>query len=374
MNHYKCSNANLVLVLEIVLVFSLFTGILTTNANSTELYLEWETIAVGEVPKVGGYITIADFPNEFHGDQTYKVNITITVERLDSADAIEFKTLNWTVDIRVNENEIESKSIGYSVFDKNLTKGKEISAVSYWSMREDITAKFGTLNVTSVLTLQNSTDLTPTQTLCIKTHPKLTFKSDTRLAISPRTRLVEQGDNVRIQGTLFSKEGPVMTINRTDATGEIIISNETVTYFEWPKIELVYTNPKGEQINRSTNLDSSGNFTDSFKPNVVGRWFVEAKYAGSDYFSSSTSNLAIIYVNYRFPLYFFVGLVFVITILFGPWLWKKRYPKEVNITEEIEKEKTNKNESLKEKILKAFPNLKQKVQKAKPQQESDKPQ
>jgi hypothetical protein len=269
--------------------------------NATDVYLELE----GEnSTKIGGFLTVNNFPNEFHVDKTYQVNITLTVEHLDSAEAVEFSTIEWVVDTFITSNETKAKAIGYSVIHKNLTNGENISVTSHWSLNENITTKFGTLNAKANLTLRDSANQTiGTQTLKINPHPRITFKSDTILTIQPRTKKIEQGEVVLINGTLNATQGPMMRIvNLTRPDRETETINENVTYFEWPKIELIYTNPKGEKINRSTNLNSSGVFTDRFKPDMVGMWFVEAKYAGSDYFSPSTSNLGLIYVDYTFPL------------------------------------------------------------------------
>jgi hypothetical protein len=335
------------LVLYIALVSLLTLEVFPGIVNATDVYLEWE----GENSTIGGFLTINNFPNEFHIDKTYQVNITITVEHLDSAEAVEFGTIEWVVDTFISSNETEAKAIGYSVINTNVTNGEKISVASHWSLNENITTKFGTLNAKASLTLRDSANQTiGTQTLNINPHPRITFKSDTILTIQPRTKKIEQGEVVLINGTLNTTEGPMIRIaNVTYPNGEIETVNENVTYFEWPKIELSYTNPKGEKINRSTNLNSYGVFTDRFKPDMVGMWFVEAKYGGSDYFSPSTSNLGIIYVDYTFPLYFWVGAVVLIIILFGPAVINRFYQRKQNITE---KEKKGILKSIKEALSK----------------------
>jgi hypothetical protein len=347
------------LVLYFALVCMLILEVFPMTVTAADVYLEWE----GEKSTIGGFLTINNFPDEFHVDKTYQVNITITVEHLESAKAVEFGTIKWVVDTFVSSNETEAKEIGYSVIHKNLTNGEKISVASQWSLNENITTKFGTLNAKANLTLRDSANQTiGTQTLNINPHPKITFKSDTILTIQPRTKRIEQGEVVIINGTLNATQGPMISIvSRTYPTGESKTINETITYFEWSKIELIYTNPKGEKINRSTNLDISGVFTDRFKPDMVGMWFVEAKYGGSDYFSSSTSNIGIIYVNYTFPLYFWIGVVVLAIILFVPWFINKFYQGEQKIT--IEKEKKGLLKSIKD----ALSNLK------KPSEQPNKP-
>ena len=335
LNSRKVSTRKLVLYFALVSLLMLEVFPVIVNAN--DVYLEWE----GENSTIGGFLTINNFPNEFHVDKTYQVNITITVEHLESAEAVELSTIEWVVDTFISSNEMEAKALGYSVINKNLTNGEEISVVSHWSLNENITTKFGTLNAKANLTLRDSANQTigTPQTLNINPHPRITFKSDTILTIQPRTKKIEQGEVVIINGTLSATQGPMIRIvNRIYPTGENETVNETVTYFGWPKIELIYTNPKGEKINRSTNLNASGVFIDRFKPDMVGMWFVEAKYSGSDYFSPSTSNLGIIYVNYTFPLYFWVGAVVLFIILFGPGFINRFYQREQKIIEKRKRE------------------------------------
>lgn len=332
LNDVKASTRTLILCCALLSLLVL--GIIPRIANASDIYLEWE----GDDSTIGGFLTITNFPNEFQVDKTYQVNITITVEHLEDTEAVEFKTIEWLVETAPAENEQANKTLGYSVIDKNVTKGEPISMMSHWSIKDGITTKSGTLNAKSSLTLQNSTKTKTTQTLHIKPQAKITFKSDTTLTIHPRTIKIEQGQSVRINGTLASEQGPVMTIKNVKyPSGEIIFVNETVTYFEWPKIKLVYTNPKGEQINHSTNLGSFSNFTDRFKPDMLGTWFVEAKYEGSDYFLPSTSNLGIIYVDSRFPLFFWLGLIVFVIVLLGPYALRKVYKQTVKITEKKKK-------------------------------------
>jgi hypothetical protein len=334
LNSRKVSTRKLVLYFALVSLLTL--EVFPVIVNATDVYLEWE----GEKSTIGGFLTVNNFPNEFHVDKTYQVNITITVERLESAEAVEFSTIEWVVDTFISSNETEAKAIGYSVIHKNLTDGEKISVASHWSLNENITTKFGTVNAKTNLTLRDSANQTigTTQTLNINPHPKITFKSDTILTIQPRTKKIEQGEVVLINGTLNATQGPMMTIVKvTYPDGETETINENGTYFEWPKIELVYTNPKGEKINRSVNLNSFGVFTDRFKPDMVGMWFVEAKYGGSDYFSSSTSNLGVIYVDYTFPLLFWIGVIVLVIILFGPYVIKKFFQRKLIITEKKKK-------------------------------------
>ena len=306
------------------LILSLIsTGISVADAEPVALYLGWR----GDNQGVGGYLTINNYPQVLHGDQTYEVNMTLAVARLDYADAVEFKTINWLV--RINDKEVVP--IGFSVINGSLAKGEEVSLVSHWSMRANITSKSGYLEVDSSMTLINSTQEPVEQLLHISPVSKLTFMSDTTLKLDPRTLYVKQGETANISGTLTSREGATKLVN--DST--------SVYAFEHERIDLVYTNPRGETINRSTSTDLYGNFSDAFtQTDVVGTWFVEAKYGGSDYFSSSTSNLAILHVDYRFPLFFYLGLIVVLIILvrvFLPYRVIKLFRRSEKISDENNK-------------------------------------
>ena len=182
------------------------------------------------------------------------------------------------------------------------------------------------------------------------------------MTLHTRSAKIEQGQISVIKGTLSSTEGPNILLNRTSPTGELVI-NETVIDYDG-KIDIIYTNPKGEKINRSTNIDSHGNFTDGFKPDIVGTWFVEAKYDGNDYFTASKSNLAIIYVDYRFPTYLYVGLIFLIVIILGPTLLGFVSQKTVNISEQNKKEKDQENKTFWEKIFLVFWKKRKEIQKS----------
>ncbi len=130
---------------------------------------------------------------------------------------------------------------------------------------------------------------------------------------------VEQGQAIPLKGTLMSYQG--------GAT--ITINGKNISDFGNPKIDLVLTDPNGNQISKSLVTDIYGNFTYEFRPNLAGIWYATASYNGSSYFFPSTSNVISISVRCRFPWTAALASIALLSLVVVPrLLWKHKYENE----------------------------------------------
>ena len=293
------------LLISTLFAISFSYGILPAQANPDDIYLQWE----GDDPEVGGFLTIASFPAVLEVGKTYRITATFSLEKLGYADAVEFGRIEWTL-----YTPDGYYPIGYSSLDANLTKHQQDSTISHWGIKEKPPTGWGILKAIAEIRLHNSTEPgKAVQTIRIFPPIEVTLRVESVLRMNPVPFDVEQGHAIQLKGTLTSYQVGATTT----------VDNKTISDFDRPKIDLILTDPNGNQITRSIIADIYGNFAYEFRPNVTGIWYVTASYNGSSYFFPSTSNMVSIRVRYQFSWAALLAIISLLSLVVGPPLLKK---------------------------------------------------
>jgi hypothetical protein len=148
------------------------------------------------------------------------------------------------------------------------------------------------------------------------------------VAISSHIQLVDAAPPSPTSISCSVLPASVILGNSSTVSGSItpVVSDITIT--------LTYTKPDATTINRTATTGTDGSFTDTFIPDVVGSWSVNANWAGNDnYFGSSsfdesftvekaaTAGFPMIYV------YLIVIIIVVIVAVIAAYSFMKRKTK-----------------------------------------------
>ena len=229
-------------------------------ASSTEQYLTWKV----EDPLTFGYIEIENFPETIELGKTYKINGIWSLETLSEGDSVNFTHIEWIVQI-----DSETQTLGYSAINGSLSECGSVGFKSHWTLKEHFDGN-GSLWVNAAFLVDNS----PEAISDIEIIPliEIPYKVTTKIELDDSEYDYLNGENVTIKGKLTP------SINR--AINEL---NEAI-------IELNYTKPDGSKITRISKTDDQGEFNDTFKPDALGLWRVQAIWSGTKKYTPAISD------------------------------------------------------------------------------------
>jgi len=258
------------------------------DSETSTAYLTWQA----NNPSATGHVSLT-YPRVLDNDQTYKVEVTLTLESSAWGDSAEFKTIQWLLDTG-NRTQV----LGNSFVDKTVAKHTDLSVASFWSLSSQSSAKNGTLQMNAEVVLHDSNQTSETRTPSgFQVTPViqilLRIKCQISLKLSPST--VISGDPLNVSG----KVDPALA----GAT-----------------VNITYVKPTGEAVFRMANTDSTGNFVDTYSPNADGTWAVKASLIGTDGNGAATTEMTVFKVEPKFPWIVIFTAVGVLAALFGPMI------------------------------------------------------
>jgi hypothetical protein len=265
-----------IMIISILLLFSMRF----VSADSTVLYLDWEMPGdiVGE-----GHLTISGFPTVMEENQTYKTEITITLDIGENINPGKFK-------FGIREN--DELNFGYAFLNSTLQKGQSVTLISHWKI-EDIPNNLteGTLKIVNATANNNATLNTTPQDIKIK------FRIESQLNLTvPKT--------LTIWGTL-------------------LVEGNVTKNAEGAKISITYLGPNGTEIVRGTSTDIDGNFNDEFKPDLEGTWWIKASWNGTEKYAAASSTLQSFEYKPAFPFLLALAIIgFSIWVGVTSYVWK----------------------------------------------------
>lgn len=275
----KLSKSKMCGVLSLVVLIALLTStLISVNAESTILYLDWK---LEGTPIVYGHLTLSNFPNVMEENKTYKIEATLTLESGNNQD------LGYLY-FRVHFSEEDSNAdLGYSYINTTLNRADSVALISHWKIADLDDYNEGKLVVESdkgIFTLSPE-DI------------KIKFPTKNILSMNVPEE-VNRGDALPIEGSMNPSE-------------------------EGAKISLTYIKPNGTEIIRVATIDRNGTFTDNFAPDIEGTWWVKASFNGTKDYAASSTNLSSFRVQPVMPSYLIIAAIgFVVWLSTMPFIYK----------------------------------------------------
>ena len=302
MSNTKYLKLGLLVLIDLVLLSVLFLStVIVVNAESTTLYLDWN---LKNDPETGGHLTLSGFPKTMEDNQTYKIEINLTLERGPD------QTLE-SLKFSLNASAVDTITLGNCAINSTMKKSDSVTIYSHWTLRNISDKTEGTLIIES----GNGRSIVTTPT---EITIKLRQPNTLRLLNLPKT--LNRGESFVIKGKL-------------NFSGNI---DYNVT---WSKISLIYLKPNGTEIIRETSTNDIGYFTDTFVPDLEGMWRVKASWNGTEKYVASSSSVETFEVQGPIPIYLYLAIVgvsvwIVVTLIVHAFVRKKEQIYSPNEDEE----------------------------------------
>ena len=264
MSEIKFLKQSLLISLKLGIIFILLASAAKVgNADSTTLYLDWSL----DTENASGHLTITGYPQVIELGQTYKIEITLTLE---SGDSFDLESLNFKAKLTNGT----SLDLGYAdfVLDSTLNKNESLTMISHLKIEKMPDQHEGTLIIAS-----KKGDLST-----IPNEIKVRFKLNNVLnMIVPE--ILYKGDTLFVKGSIK----PAL---------------------EMVKINLTYLKPNGTEIVRGVSPDKNGEFNDDYKPDIEGNWWVKASWSGNEKNAATSSEIYSFEVQSPMPFLLIIGL------------------------------------------------------------------
>jgi hypothetical protein len=265
------------IIIGAIVIFLLSTSFFV-KADSIALYFDW---SLEQNSDVGGHLTLSGFPSVMDVNQTYKIEITLTLEY---GMNLNLGFLNFSLDLANSED--QTLHLGYCGINSTLNKADSVSLISIWTINSTFNQTEGILKINS----SQGYFMTSPKEIKVK------LRLGNSLTLTELPTNVHRGDEALIKG----KWEPV--------------DNETLKYAsQWVSISLTYLTPNGTEIVRRTGIDESGFFSDRIKPDYEGTWKVKASWNGTERYAPTFSSVETFEVQPPIPWYLFVAAI-VVTI------------------------------------------------------------
>ncbi len=279
----------LVLFVAAAITVSFFSSVASAQTSETStVYLTWQV----NNPGAGGDLSIT-FPRTLENGQTYKVDLTLTVEWTQRENSsVEFKTIEWLL----NTGENQTQLLGYSSVDTTIQKHASAVASSYWSPSEQQTGETGTLQMNAEVVIHASNQSSETQipsAVQISPPTQITIRSKNQLTLTLTPRALAKNDALNVTGQV----SPAIS---------------------GAAINVTYVKPTGEVVSRWANTDAEGKFTDTYAPTVEGTWTVKASLAESEHYVAATTDILVFKVDPQFPWIPIAAIIALAAALLGP--------------------------------------------------------
>ena len=271
-------------LLSACIITLLALNVISVNADSTTLYLDWR---LEDNQTVYGHLTLSNFPKVMEKNKTYKIEVILTLESGNNQD---LGCLKFKVTSSENDNYVD---LGYSFINSVLNQSDSVTLVSHWKVVDPIDYNGGKLVVDSD---KGKFILSPEEN-------EVKFPVKNILSINVPEE-VSRGDVIFITGSMNpSEEGMI--------------------------ISLTYLQPNGTEIIRSTTVDSEGVFTDSMTPDTEGKWLIKASFNGTQDYDTSLTDWTSFNVQPVMPFL----LILALTGLIGwasvtLWVYKNQINEE----------------------------------------------
>ena len=262
------------IIIGVIVIFLLSTSFFV-KADSTTLYFDW---SLEQNSDVGGHLTLSGFPSVMDVNQTYKIEITLTLEYGINQN---LGFLNFSLD--------KTLPLGYCGINSTLKKADSVSLISLWITNSTFNQTEGILKINS----SQGYFMTSPKEIKVK------LRLGNNLTLTELPTNAHRGDPVLIRG----KWEPV--------------DNETLEYSsQWVSISLTYLSPNGTEIVRRTGIDTNGFFSDRINPEYEGTWKVKASWNGTERYAPSFSSVETFEVQPLIPWYLIVaGILFISSII-----------------------------------------------------------
>ena len=273
----KClSQQSVALVTLLLLSIILVSTISSVTADSTTLYLDWNLV---ENTDVYGHLTLSGVPETMEYNQTYKVEITLTLESYDPHDLRK-------LDFYLNTSSTgRALPLGNCAINSTLHRAESFTLYSHWKIEHDEISPFLTegkllINSTIGKTATEKTLETTPRDITIKLKESSILElTDAKVKIVPFPNPLNLIEEVSVEGNLKNS------------------SFASIDYITWSKISLTYLSPNGTEIIRQVSTNDIGHFTDKFVPDLVGTWRVKATWNGTEKYSAATSSVKLFEVQ-----------------------------------------------------------------------------